>query len=210
MTGADRKSRHRRRGLFVVLAGLLFVIGIFVSALFLRTERPVSSHGEKNVSPGPAGKLSEDALSSRKPAEDVGVLETAAEEANGVAKMRWFNLKFTGAELTLISSTTKPGAVKRRRVIRTEDAIYYRVVDANGGLLWEGSERDPRVLHYDYDVADEANAGEPRLGGGRIVLPEAEFAVRIPELDGAALLEVMDYSSEPSGRLLGTFAIGER
>ncbi len=121
--------------------------------------------------------------------------------------MRWLNFRLSSSGLTLLSSATRPGTVKRQRVAEKQGTVYYRVLSGDGAVVWEGSLRNPRSLYYDYE--DKDARGESRLSGGRIDLTDAEFALRIPELDGAAVLEVVDYTTDPAGKPLGTFSLRE-
>lgn len=110
-------------------------------------------------------------------------------------------LRFDGDELTLVESREIDGRAKTPRSVSRAGNLYFRIVDADGGLLWETAMRDPRLLYY--DSVDE----EGELVGGQTRLATVDFVLRVPQRAGAVALEVIDYTRPEAPVDLGRFPL---
>jgi hypothetical protein len=94
----------------------------------------------------------------------------------------------------LLDTVVRPGVLKPQ-INAAPVGVQYELVSEAGALLWKGTMPDPNVLHLEYD--DPPGSGV--LKRKTVVLPEAEFTVRVPVLPQAKRLDFYRLEAPASG-----------
>lgn len=147
---------------------------------------PRNSGGRHAPDPAATAGLSTGAPASATAGEPIGLASLAPGVTASESDMIFLCFALESGKLKLLSQSVVRGNMRLPGDVAPADGLYSRVLSSSGRILAQELLPDPRLVYYDYPIAE----GADRLTGGKLLMSNVEFAVRYPLIPGMAAIEL--------------------